>query len=279
MPLIVSLFPSGRRLAADIGELLSDVLVREGIPLNLYCGRRGVCGKCFVEVLSGEVPPDDESERALAREKNLGPGRHRLACRLRVQGDLVVRVPEQALIPKVRILTRGWGREIPLDPTVRKVAVRPVRPDLQSPHALLDGLKAGLGLSTFRIAPEALFEAAGVLSEARESDSPVTAVLGAGDELRGVERGNTSSRLFGLAVDLGTTTLAADLVDLGTGAVVKTAGGWNGQSVFGADVVSRISAEFKEMSRAAALRAAFLASIIGLILELSRGSEWIRRDL
>lgn len=272
MRLIVSLFPSGRRLPADIGELLSDVLVREGIPLNLYCGRRGVCGKCFVEVLSGEVPPDDESERALAREKNLGPGRHRLACRLRVQGDLVVRVPEQALIPKVRILTRGWGREIPLDPTVRKVAVRPVRPDLQSPHALLDGLKAGLGLSTFRIAPEALFEAAGVLSEARESDSPVTAVLGAGDELRGVERGNTSSRLFGLAVDLGTTTLAADLVDLGTGAVVKTAGGWNGQSVFGADVVSRITAAFKDMSRAAALRAAVLASINGLILELSRES-------
>ncbi|HPH44420.1 MAG TPA: 2Fe-2S iron-sulfur cluster-binding protein, partial [Candidatus Aminicenantes bacterium] len=185
MRLIVSLFPSGRRLPADIGELLSDVLVRDGVPLNLYCGRRGVCGKCFVEILSGEVPPGDESERDLAREKNLGLGRHRLACRLRVQGDLVVRVPEQALIPRARILTRGRGREIPLDPMVRKVTVRSVRPDLQSPRALLDGLKAGLGLSALRVVPEALFEAAGVLSEALESDSPVTAVLGAGDELRG----------------------------------------------------------------------------------------------
>ncbi|MCX6565271.1 MAG: ASKHA domain-containing protein [Candidatus Aminicenantes bacterium] len=266
----VSIFPSGRRLTADFGDLLSDILAKEDIPLNLYCGRRGVCGKCFVEILSGDLPPSDERDQALARAKNLDPSRHRLACRLPVRGDLSIRIPEQALIPKARILSRGTGKEIFLDPTVRKIAVRPSRPDLHSPHALLEGLKTGLGLPGLRLAPETLFSAAAVLSEAPEKDPMVTAVLGVGDELRGVERGDTTSRLFGLAIDLGTTTLAADLVDLGTGTVIGNAAGLNGQSSFGADVVSRISAAFKDPAQAVALRNAVLASINGLISDLRR---------
>jgi len=268
----VSIFPTGRRLTADAGDLLSDVLTRENIPLNLYCGRRGACGKCFVEVLSGEPSPADDHERALARARNLEPGRHRLACRIQVQGDMSVRIPDQALIPKARILSRGTGKEIPLDPTVRKIAVHPFRPDLHSPHALLEGLKTGLGLPGLRLAPETLFSAAGVLSEAAEKGTAVTAVLGAGDELRSLERGDTTSRIFGLAIDLGTTTLVADLVDLGTGTVIGTAAGLNGQSTFGADVVSRISAAFENPAQGAALRDSVLASINALILDLRRGA-------
>jgi len=267
----VSIFPSGRRLAADFGDLLSDILVKEDIPLNLYCGRRGVCGKCFVEILSGD-PPSDDRDQALARAKNLDPRRHRLACRLPVRGDLSIRIPDQALIPKARILSRGMGKDVPLDPTVRKIAVHPSRPDLHSPHALLEGLKTGLGLPGLRLTPETLFSAAGVLSEAPAKDLMVTAVLGVGDELRGVERGDTASRIFGLAIDLGTTTLAADLVDLGTGAVIGTAAGLNSQSSFGADVVSRISAAFKDPAQAVALRNAVLASINALILDLRQAA-------
>lgn len=274
---LVSVLSSGRRISADVGELLSDLLVRADIPLNLYCGRRGVCGKCFVEVLSGDLPPADDRERTLAKARNLDAGRFRLACRISVRSDLTIRVPDAALIPKTRILAQGTGKEVILDPTVRKIPVRPRRPDLHSPHALLEGLKTGLGLPGLRLSPEALYSAAAVLSGSPDEEATVTAVLGSGDELRGVERGDTSSRLFGLALDLGTTTLAADLVDLGTGAIIETAVGLNGQSSFGADVVSRISSAFKDPVQAAALRTAVLESINALLSELQTAAK-IRPD-
>jgi uncharacterized 2Fe-2S/4Fe-4S cluster protein (DUF4445 family) len=268
----VTVLPSGRRIEARTGVLLADLLFEAGHPLNLYCGRRGVCGKCFVEIVSGSVPPADDREQILLRSKNLDPDRYRLACRFPVAGDLSVRIPEPSLIPKTRILSTGEGREITLDPTVRKIAVCPARPDVRSPHALLEGLKTGLGRPSLRVAPETLFATAAVLSGIPAGDCLVTAVLGDEEELRGIEPGDTTSRLFGVALDLGTTTLAADLVDLAAGSVLGTAVGLNGQASFGADVVSRLTAAFKDPVRAASLRDAVLASINALISELGRAA-------
>ncbi|MBN1938860.1 MAG: DUF4445 domain-containing protein [Candidatus Aminicenantes bacterium] len=270
---LVSVLSSGRRISSDSGELLSDLLVREGIPINLYCGRRGVCGKCFVEVLSGDLPQADERERTLAKARNLDPGRFRLSCRIAVRTDMTIRIPDAAMIPKTRILAGGAGKDVILDPTVRKIPVRPRRPGLHSPHALIEGLKTGLGLPGLRLSPEALFSAAAALSGSPDEDPMVTAVLGSGDELRGVERGDTSSRLFGLALDLGTTTLAAELVDLGTGSVIATAVGLNGQAAFGADVVSRISAAFHDPVQAASLRNTVIASANALLSDLQAAAR------
>lgn len=275
----VTIAPSGLRLEARPGAVLGDLLSAAGLDLNLYCGRRGVCGKCFVEILAGDLPPADERERVLLASKKLDPGRFRLACRLLVAADLTVRIPETAMIPKTRILPTGPGRSVVLDPAVRKIAVRPSRPDLRIPQALVDGLKSSLGRPDLRIAPDTFYAAAAVLSGPPAGAGIVTAILADGDDLLGLEPGDTESRLYGVALDLGTTTLAADLVDLTSGSVVATAVGLNSQSSFGADVVSRISSAFQDPARAASLRSAALDSINALLDEIRRESGVAAGDI
>jgi uncharacterized 2Fe-2S/4Fe-4S cluster protein (DUF4445 family) len=235
----------GRVLEAPFEARLGDVLVQAGIPISLYCGRRGVCGKCAVEVLSGDLPPLDERERILLESRRLPPDRFRLACRLPVRGDLTIRIPESSFIPSTRILARGEGKSVRLDPSVRKIAGR--RSDIPGASAVSEELRAE-----------------------KFPDDILTTVLGPGDEVLALEREDTTSRLFGLAIDLGTTTLVVDLVDLRSGAVIATAVGLNGQSSFGADVVSRITAAFRNPGQAEALRRAVLASLNGLIAEVGR---------
>jgi len=231
---------------------LGDALVQAGIPISLYCGRRGRCGKCAVEILSGDIPPLDEPERILLESRRLPSDRFRLACRLPVRGDLTVRIPESSFIPSARILAHGAGKFVRLDPSVRKIAGR--RSEALGASAVSEQLDAGES-------PEEI----------------LTTVLGPEDEVLALERTDTTSRLFGLAVDLGTTTLVVDLVDLRTGTVIATAVGRNGQSAFGADVVSRITAAFRDPGQAEALRRAVLTSLNGLIAEAGRAGS-VRSD-
>ena len=207
----------------------------------------------------------------MIESKNLSPDRFRLACRFIILEDHAISLPAFSLIPKTHLLARGTGKAIPLDLSVKKIAVRPFPPVLHSPHSLLDGLKKGLGLSELCLAPETIFTVAEILSGG-SSGEVVTAILDGDEALRSLERSDTTARFFGLAVDLGTTTLAIDIVDLGSGNVVDTAVGINGQSSFGADVVTRIKAAYRDPAQAAALRRAVLASINSLISGLLRST-------
>ena len=240
----ITILPEGRVLEALFEARLGDVLSQAGLPISLYCGRRGVCGKCAVEIISGDVAALDDRERLLLEARRLPAERFRLACRLFVRGNLTVRIPETSFMRGLRILARGAGKSVRLDPAVRKITGR---------RAELPGAPPG---------PE---------------ETILTALLGPGDDVLAYEREDTTSRLFGLAADLGTTTLVVDLVDLQSGTVVATAVGLNGQSIFGADVVSRITAAFQNPSQAEALRRAVLDSLNGLIAEVCRTGN-VRSD-
>ena len=275
----ITILPSERRIEAEDGRILGDCLVDEGVELNLYCGRRGICGKCFVEIVSGDVPPPEERERVLLEAKNLDSNRFRLACRSRLKGDLTIRIPGPSLVSKTWILSTGEGRTVALDPSVWKIAVRPDEPDLNSPHAFIEGLKTALDRPGLRMTPDTLFSSGAAFAGPPSAAGIVTAILADDNELLGLEPGDTSSRLFGLALDLGTTTLAADLVDLTDGSVVGTAVGLNGQAAFGADVVSRITAAFQDPAQAALLKEAVIASINALIAEIRRNAGIAAEDI
>jgi len=135
----LKILPEGLVLKVSLGCGLSNALEEAGIRLSLYCGGRAMCGKCFVEIVRGDLPEPSEEERALRARRNLPPN-HRLACRCRVEGDLVVRVPAGSRLPEMPVLSRGLGRTLTVDPAVRKIRLtRPV-PDLTSPRAFLDSI-------------------------------------------------------------------------------------------------------------------------------------------
>ena len=218
------------------GDLLSDVLRAAGVPMSLYCGGRGVCGKCLVRIVRGEVSPAGEREAAFLGEKRVRSGL-RLACLTRVRGDLDVKVPGSSLLGDIAVLDVGLEVRIRPDPAVRKFSFIVPAPGLADPVSAVESIERKIG-KRLRFSAGAAARAAAVMG--REGGR-VTATILDGNELLDVEPGNTTSRCFGAAVDIGTSTIVAELVDLISGKRLGRAAAANAQAPYGADVVSRIT--------------------------------------
>jgi uncharacterized 2Fe-2S/4Fe-4S cluster protein (DUF4445 family) len=275
---ILKILPDGIDLAAIEGEGLDDALAKAGIPLSLYCGGRGLCGKCFVEIVRGTLPEAGEDERALAARRRLAP-HFRLACRVRIAGDLAVRIPASSLLPRMPVLSQGVERSFALDPAVRKIRLAIPSPALTEPQALFDLVRARFPGEGLTASPDALRSLVRAWAEGGGPAGEITVVLHGGRELLAVEPGDTADRAFGLALDLGTTTVAAELVDLVAGRVMATATALNAQVKFGADVMSRITAAFGDPARAEELRRVLLDSLNALIGSLCESSGVAGREI
>jgi len=264
----LKILPEGRVLKAGSGRFLSDVLEEAGIRLGLYCGRRGLCGKCFVEIVRGPLPSPNDEERSLLARRRV-PKNFRLACRYRIEGDISLRIPAESLLPQMPVLSRGVRRSLSLDPAIKKISLSLVKPDLASPEALLDSIWGRFSKATLHISMESLRRLARLYK--RESpDTVLTAVIHADRELIDFEPGDTTGRNYGIAVDLGTTTIVVELIDLNTGKTVDTAAGLNGQAKYGADVVSRITAAYTDPQKLKDLRTAVVDGLNEMIGSLVR---------
>jgi uncharacterized 2Fe-2S/4Fe-4S cluster protein (DUF4445 family) len=159
----------------------------------------------------------------------------RLACRARAEEDLRVAVPP--LVTRPKAATVGVGRQVILRPAVVKRCVTPPEPTLADQRTDVERLRDALPDLELRVGLPAIRD----LSAALRADPVVTAVV-VDDVLVAVESGDTTGRFFGIAFDLGTTTVVATLLDLATGTPVAVASLLNPQQPFGADVITRISA-------------------------------------
>jgi len=250
--------PDNVTIEVDEGENLLTAAAKAGIYINAYCGGDGVCGKCKVKVESGEVV-SDKAMKLKAADQEAG---FRLACQARVATDLVVRIPEvkgadgKTLSRKPKTtraisarsldaLTGAWEvsppvekRCIKLDPPTMDDNV----PDLQR---LLRAIRKGCYdcVEPTYDHPQLLQELPFIL---REANWEVTVILLRGkraeepDRIIAVEPGDTTDRLYGLALDIGTTTVCGVLLDLNSGEVLAEASAYNDQISHGEDVISRI---------------------------------------
>jgi uncharacterized 2Fe-2S/4Fe-4S cluster protein (DUF4445 family) len=238
--------PDGAEVRVPSGTPVFDAASWNGIAIDSTCGGHGTCKKCRVRVLSGDVPVSSVDPRAFTADE-LRDG-WRLACRAGARGDLVVEVPPLQTRPKAALV--GVGRHVILRPAVVKrhlVLQEPTledqRPDLQRVLDGLDDLEPHASLEMLR-------DLGGVL---RRSHFDVTAVV-CDQELIGLEPGDTTTRRFAIAFDLGTTTVVATLLDLESGQPVAVRSMLNRQQPFGADVITRISATMMDDTALAALR-------------------------
>ena len=261
------LLPEKRSCEVPPGTTLQDALTLLDVDLIVPCGGEGTCGKCRVEA-SGEISPLTSSERALLSPEQL-EGDIRLACQARLSGQVQVSVPASSRPPDMRILPGGTMRQIQAEPAVLKKVIQPTPQTLDDPHARLEhlrrcgDLRADLqaGIDLLRRLPDILDSAEG----------EVTAVL-RDDLLLDVEAGDTSDRCFGLALDLGTTTVVASLADLQSGHELAHAVTVNRQTSFGHDVVGRINATLEQEDGLERLQQAArdsLEDVIAQVLEKS----------
>ncbi|MBN2198682.1 MAG: DUF4445 domain-containing protein [Candidatus Aminicenantes bacterium] len=258
MSVLIVIKPSGTKIRVREKTLLSDALNKAGLSPGLYCQGRGVCGKCAVEILEGKLPNYASGEKELLGRLGLSD-RHRLACRHVAESDLCLRIPESALPGRISVVEFGPEVALPFEPTVKKYAVSAARSEDDVSET--DNLFRRLGAASLRVPLDVLRKGPAVR---KRSGDLLTAVVAEERDLIDIEPGDTTGRVFGLAFDVGTTTLAAAAVDLATGRVLSRNACLNGQTAYGADVISRINLVLEKPGRAETLRKAVLSDLAGL---------------
>ena len=233
-----------------------------GLAIESTCGAKGTCGKCKVQILKGQAGITAADQKAFS-EQELVDG-WRLSCRTEVQEDIVCHVPRLMGNPKAALM--GFGRHVILNPNVHKVYLELAPPTLEDQRtdirrvqdALLEkGFEADYALPLLRDLPKTL----------RKANWQVTAVV-VGDELVAIEAGDSSARSFGLAFDIGTTTVVGMLLDLKSAAPLAVQSTLNAQAVYGADVIARISHAMMEEGGLAQLQEKIISSLNTLIAKL-----------
>jgi uncharacterized 2Fe-2S/4Fe-4S cluster protein (DUF4445 family) len=238
--------PEGNEVRVPSGTPIFDAASWNGIAIDSTCGH-GTCKKCKVRIVSGDVPVGDLDPRAFTVDE-LRDG-WRLACRAGARGDLVVEVPPLQTRPKAALA--GVGRHVILRPAVQKRHLVLEEPTLEDQRSDLQRVLDDLDDLEPHASIELLRTLGGVL---RKSHFDVTAVV-IDDELIDVEPGDTTSRRFAIAFDLGTTTVVANLLDLDSGQPAAVRSMLNRQQPFGADVITRVSATMMDDTALDALRA------------------------
>ncbi|WP_321508259.1 ASKHA domain-containing protein [uncultured Methanoregula sp.] len=242
----VTFLPTYRKVEIPRGTTILDAAQKAGLNINVVCGGQGKCGKCVVYIQSGRAEFDRQKYGRFFSEEELQKGAC-LACETLVQGDLHVVVPEHTLIQEQKILVEGLEQAIDFRPSVRKYYVELQAPTLSDPSPDLSRLlwgiqKNGGPVAEKMYAPlEVLREIPGIL---RHSDWKVTGTIGlvpGGYRLIDLQENDTSKRVYGASVDLGSTTVVVYLWDLVTGKVVNVASNYNKQISCGEDILARVN--------------------------------------
>ena len=250
-PLVV-FTPSGKRGRFPRGTQLLQAARSLGVDVDSVCGGRAICGRCQVLVMEGEFSKHgvtssgthlsavDAAEQAFARRRPL-PAGHRLSCSAKIEGDLVIDVPPGSQVHRQVVRKAAEARVITLDPVVHLHYVEVREPDMHDPSGdlqrLLEALHREWDFGPLRCDLAVL---QGLQAALRKGEWRVTVAVHAGAQLIGVWPG-FHDRIYGLAVDVGSTTIAAHLCNLETGEIAASAGTMNPQIRFGEDLMSRVS--------------------------------------
>ena len=255
---LVIFTPSGKRGRVAIGTPVLTAARQMGVDLDSVCGGRGICSKCQISPGYGEFPKHGvtvgadaltEWNAVEARYKSIRgmiDGR-RLGCQARVMGDVVIDVPPESQVHKQVIRKSATERVIAMDPATRLLYVEVAEPDMHEPSGDFERLAKALhdqwqvGQVTADLA--ILRRLQPVL---RRGEWRVTVALHQGHHdlaarILDIFPGYHEAELYGLAIDLGSTTIAAHLCSLTDGRVLASSGLMNPQIRFGEDLMSRVS--------------------------------------
>ena len=244
--------PSGRRGRFRIGTPVLQAARSLGVDIDSVCGGRGICGRCQVMVSEGDFPKHGltssaaslcaltEVERGFDGERPLVEGR-RLSCHAKIEGDVVIDVPPDSQVHKQVVRKAAEAHDLVLNPLVSLHYVEVQEPDMHDPSGdlrrLEDALEFEWGLTDLGCDLKVLQVLQPVL---RKGGWKVTVAVHSRQRIIAVWPG-LHKHLFGMAVDVGSTTIAAHLCNLETGEVVASAGVMNPQIRFGEDLMSRVS--------------------------------------
>jgi len=261
--------PSGKTANVPEGTTLFNAAHWAGLPIESSCGGRGTCGKCSVQVIEGEFEPTPADRRHLTEEK-IAEG-WRISCQAIIEGNARCDVPR--LISNPKAATMGVNRFVLLEPNVWKGVVEMEQPTLEDARShirrVLDFLEEE-GWEA-QVDPAVYAPLANLMRE----EETVTAVT-VGDHFIAVEEGDTTSEMYGVALDIGTTTVVATLIDLRNGGAVGVASSINKQASFGGDVIARMAHAMRGDGNLEQLRVAIVGTINDLLQQVYEEADVTR---
>ena len=282
-PLVV-FTPSGKRGRFPLGTQLLEAARTLGVDVDSVCGGRALCGRCQVLVMEGDFPkhgvsshaanltPLSAAEEGYAQRRPL-PSGHRLSCSTQIQGDLVIDVPPTSQVHRQVVRKAADARPITLNPVVHLHYVEVRQPDMHDPagdlQRLLEALNREWKFGPLRADLAVLQKLQQAL---RQGEWRVTVAVHAGTQLIGVWPG-FHDRVYGLAVDVGSTTIAAHLCNLESGEVAASSGAMNPQIRFGEDLMSRVSYSMMHPGGAQQMTEAVRGAVNALAADVAREAK------
>ena len=244
--------PSGRRGRFLKGTTILQAARALGVDLDSVCGGRAMCGRCQIELSTGTFAKHgvesrqqhlsslSEVETEYAKSNEFLDGR-RLGCSVKILGDVVIDVPPESQVHRQVVRKRAEVHAINLNPVVRMYYVEVQEPNMHDPSGDLQRLKDALEFD-WRLENLScdLRQIQQLQDALRDGEWKVTAAVHDGSQIVAVWPG-FRDHAYGLAIDVGSTTIAAHLCDLSSGDVVESAGIMNPQIRFGEDLMSRVS--------------------------------------
>lgn len=267
----VKFLPDQKEIEVNEETLLIEAAKKAGVYLNSLCGGEGVCGKCRVQIIKGKAKLDSNFVAFFTKEE-VEKG-YTLACQTRVKENLEVLIPPESRLEEEQILSESlenqrktWRESSPIhysnpewvslhkrpndpaslfEPLTNKIYIELPKPtiddNIPDTGRMVRELRKKLKYLSYEMTLPCLQD---LFLKIRHSDWKITVTLsrrnGIGQILQ-IEEGNTVDRNYGVALDVGTTTVVAQLVDLKTGKVIGVEGNHNLQAHYGEDVLSRIA--------------------------------------
>ena len=271
--------PSGIEVSVPVGTSVLDAARSGGVDLDSVCGGRGLCGRCQVAPALGRhakwgmtatadaLTPPGSVERDYRGRRPLTEG-HRLGCQALVGADVVVDVPAASAVRRPVVRKAIDLGDVVVDPVVTlhylQLAPTVLGDEASDAERITTALAGDWGLDDVAVPLGVLADLHAAITE---GDGSVTAVVHGRRRLLAVRPGY-SDGAWGVAIDVGSTTLAGYLVDLASGEVVATAGRMNPQIRFGEDLMSRVSYVMMNPGGAVALTRAVRGALDELVGEL-----------
>ena len=244
--------PSGMRGKFAVGTPLLQAARKIGVDIDSLCGGRGICGRCQVSQTIGDFPkynikssfenlsPFGSKEEDYKQRRGLKPDR-RLSCSCVVNGDMVIDVPEESQLHKQVIRKSAEDRDIEIDPIISLYYIEVDKPDMHKPSGdtqrVIKAIKEQWNIDIDKISINLISKIQKIL---RKDDFKITVAVRLNHEIIAIWSG-FNDQSYGLAIDVGSTTISMHLTNLTNGKVVNSVGSMNPQIRFGEDLMSRVS--------------------------------------
>jgi len=243
----ITFLPDKKNIEVNQGTTALEALERAGINIDTPCGGKGICGKCKILINTG-ITTATPIEEELLSEEEIKKG-FRLACQAKLFKDTIIEVPSEIRLDFKRVFSSNLKGDIhhtknnfSLESNLKKVSLDLEKPSLDDQRSDWERIKDGLSLkkieniSNLKISLPILKKIPLLI---RKADFRVTVTI-CNDEIMDLESDNTAKKSYGMAFDIGTTTVVGYLIDLGSGEELSAVAKTNPQIIHGDDVISRI---------------------------------------